>query len=302
MKGNFQLLPALSIVLGMDRDVRGDLLAAQVYDMSLVSKIHDQLVSLCLLFQRGGRASVPNRVFSAILYFTASRIFHPSGMTVGEEIGEIVTLNLDMRKRMRLFAGSIMSSLFTDCVLANLEESNPEIKKVCEIFLALNDAWFFLSRKPSSPFFPEGLVRPRPVPLLQDSRLDIPKYVRYMAGLSYLAKALNASKKLLYPVSAQKAFNSAYLEDPKMEKLPMRRLNWTSGTCAVCMGDMSEPTATVCGHVFCWSCIQEWTSEDGSPCPKCRTVSHPQELLSLVNYAPSHTPWEPFWNKPVILS
>lgn len=34
-----------------------------------------------------------------------------------------------------------------------------------------------------------------------------------------------------------------------------------SRSCVLCMSVMTEPAATVCGHLFCWTCICEWCRE-----------------------------------------
>lgn len=34
-----------------------------------------------------------------------------------------------------------------------------------------------------------------------------------------------------------------------------------SRSCVLCMSVMTDPAATVCGHIFCWTCICEWCRE-----------------------------------------
>ena len=52
--------------------------------------------------------------------------------------------------------------------------------------------------------------------------------------------------------------------------------------CPLCLEKCYTETATLCGHIFCWSCICEWTSEK-SECPVCRVTVQPQQLIFLQN-------------------
>jgi peroxin-10 len=60
-----------------------------------------------------------------------------------------------------------------------------------------------------------------------------------------------------------------------------------SGTCAICQQVRKHPACpTLCGHVFCWKCLQQWVSSKGE-CPLCRTSCRPQDILALHSYTPA---------------
>ena len=51
--------------------------------------------------------------------------------------------------------------------------------------------------------------------------------------------------------------NALNLDLENMSIMPF--LNDDARKCTLCLSLMQTPTATTCGHLFCWNCISEWT-------------------------------------------
>ena len=58
----------------------------------------------------------------------------------------------------------------------------------------------------------------------------------------------------------------------------------TTKKCPLCLEPRIETSSTICGHLFCWTCIHE-SVRNRSECPICREPLRPAQIIRLMNYS-----------------
>jgi hypothetical protein len=80
--------------------------------------------------------------------------------------------------------------------------------------------------------------------------------------------------------------------EEKQELVVLKSKNFTNLKCLICLNMINEPTALSCGHIYDWSCIQNYFQMQPSQsnaslsfnCPNCRFLVEPKKCVRLVNF------------------
>lgn len=59
--------------------------------------------------------------------------------------------------------------------------------------------------------------------------------------------------------------------------------NQTKYECRICLENAIEPVVTQCGHLYCWTCIDKWMSQNNSSllCPVCKSGITRNKLIPI---------------------
>lgn len=84
--------------------------------------------------------------------------------------------------------------------------------------------------------------------------------------------------------SIERKTHTPVLQRPRYVLIDSEAMGWIEGRqqrkCTLCLEEFKDPSATTCGHVFCWSCIADWIKEKPE-CPLCRQGILSQHVLPL---------------------
>lgn len=101
----------------------------------------------------------------------------------------------------------------------------------------------------------------------------------YLGLVSLALSVMSAVKKYNYKLD--QGPKEPHREGPSSSTSPSSTSSVKK--CSLCLELRTNPAATSCGHIFCWSCIIECLQKRAE-CPLCRSEAPPHRVVPLLNY------------------
>lgn len=52
--------------------------------------------------------------------------------------------------------------------------------------------------------------------------------------------------------------------------------------CNICFEEAASPVVTVCGHLYCWPCLEVWLDKGARDCPVCRGFLDDSDIIPIL--------------------
>jgi hypothetical protein len=127
--------------------------------------------------------------------------------------------------------------------------------------------------------------------LIDKTSLKTLKFIGIIKIATFLIQIYNESKFLKSQLDNNSSPMTIDQSDNDSEK--SLKTNETHSfdnlTCLLCLDKTNEPTSAMCGHIFCYACIQAFVnnskkSSTQTTCPSCRMVINENKLIYLHNF------------------
>lgn len=142
----------------------------------------------------------------------------------------------------------------------------------------------FFSNSPEQSQIEEGVAMKSAQPVQVGGGIELP-----MGGDTLLLSDLDLHSTMHHPPSStfEKNTNTPNVdpnENPHYHLMNEDVMSWIPAgqqrKCTLCLEAFKDPSVTTCGHVFCWTCVQDWVREKAE-CPLCRTSIQGNKVLPL---------------------
>jgi peroxin-10 len=127
-----------------------------------------------------------------------------------------------------------------------------------------------------------GKTTIHPTAAILDTGAEVPIGSALDGSSNHLLGSLEVPHHL--PKGLPQTTQTPVLDHPRYDLSTQNVMSWIpagqQSKCTLCLEPFRDPSVTTCGHVFCWTCIQDWVREKAE-CPLCRQTILPQKVLPL---------------------